>query len=384
MERVSPTGIIRIKREILGISRKYREARMVAGALKSPYRPVLAQIIPIRRCNLSCTYCSEYDKTSEPVPTGEMLERIDRLAELGTLTITISGGEPLLHPELEEIIRRIRKHGLLATIITNGYLLSAERIRRLNRAGLDYLQISIDNVKPDDVSKKSLKVLDRKLRDLARLAEFAVTINSVLGSSISRPEDALEVTRRAIELGFTSTVGLIHDSTGQLQPLGAEQRQVYDRLLEPRPKRFFNFSYYNQFQRNLVEGRANDWHCRAGSRYLYVCEDGLVHYCSQQRGYPGIPLAEYSPEDLEREAKAVKTCAPLCTVSCVHQVSMIDHLRERPREAIARFFPPKPGEGEGSGIPKAVEILMWMFLPEGEERKRTVLQKAALRLLRVK
>jgi hypothetical protein len=53
---------------------------------------------------------------------------------------------------------------MIATLITNGYLLSRDRIRRLNRAGLDHLQISIDNVTPDEVSKKSLKVLDQKLR----------------------------------------------------------------------------------------------------------------------------------------------------------------------------------------------------------------------------
>ena len=56
--------------------------------------------------------------------------------------------------------------------------------RRLNDAGLDYLQISIDNVMPDDVSKKSLKVLDKKLQVLAENADFHVNINSVLGGGI--------------------------------------------------------------------------------------------------------------------------------------------------------------------------------------------------------
>jgi MoaA/NifB/PqqE/SkfB family radical SAM enzyme len=182
-----------LNRKVRGIHRRYREARMIAAALKAPHRPILAQIIPIRRCNLSCAYCNEYDKTSAPVPIEEMLRRIDQLAALGTTAITFSGGEPLLHPELETIVRRIRQHGIIATLITNGYLLTAERIKRLNRAGLDYLQISVDNVTPDEVSKKSLKVLDQKLRWLAEHAEFEVTINSVLGSSIRQPEDALAV-----------------------------------------------------------------------------------------------------------------------------------------------------------------------------------------------
>ena len=144
-------SLTRLRKQVRVINRRYREARMIAAALKSPHHPILAQIIPIRRCNLACAYCNEYDKVSEPVPTEEMLRRIDQLAALGTTAITFSGGEPLLHPELEKIVERIRQHGSIATLITNGYLLSAERIKRLNRAGLDYLQISVDNVTPDDV-----------------------------------------------------------------------------------------------------------------------------------------------------------------------------------------------------------------------------------------
>src|ERR1700761_2967300 len=140
---------------------------MFVRAMADARHPILAQIIPIRRCNLACTYCNEFDKDSPPVPTETMLRRIDKLGELGTSIITFSGGEPTLHPDLDELIARARERGAIVTIITNGYFLVPERIKRLNKAGLDYLQISIDNVQPDDVSKKSLKVLDRKLQWLA-------------------------------------------------------------------------------------------------------------------------------------------------------------------------------------------------------------------------
>src|SRR6266436_2406869 len=75
------------------------------------------------------------------------------------------------------IIARIRKRGMIAGMITNGYLLVADRIKRLNRAGLEHLQISIDNVMPDEVSKKSLKTLDGRLELLAQHAIFQVNIN---------------------------------------------------------------------------------------------------------------------------------------------------------------------------------------------------------------
>lgn len=314
-----------LRRRWNAASRRAREFKMIAKGLSSTDHPILAHIIPIRRCNLSCTYCNEYDDVSKPVPTDTMLRRVDHLGRLGTTIVTISGGEPLLHPELDLIIARIRKVGALAGMITNGYLLVPDRIRALNRAGLDHMQISIDNVMPDDVSKKSLKVLDKKLQMLAEHAAFHVNINSVVGGGIHNPEDALVVSNRAIELGFTSTVGIIHDGTGQLRPLGDRERKVYTAI-----KRFEKSSYsrFNKFQEAIADGRPNEWRCRAGGRYLYICEDGLVHYCSQQRGYPNKPIEQYTVEDIRREYQTEKGCAPHCTVSCVHQVSIFDGWRD--------------------------------------------------------
>lgn len=315
---------IKIRRRCLAIHRALRSWRMVARGLASTRHPLLAHIIPIRRCNLSCTYCNEFDDFSKPVPLEDMFRRIDRLGEMRTGIVTISGGEPFLHPDLDEIIRRIRQNGMIAGIITNGYLLTADRIQRLNRAGLEYLQISIDNVIPDDVSKKSLKVLDKKLQTLAEHADFHVNINSVLGSGISQPEDALHVAQRAVALGFTSTIGIIHDDSGQLQPLNASEQSIFEQVMALGKS---SFSRLNRFQHNIARGQENSWRCRAGSRYLYICEDGLVHYCSQQRGYPGIPLAEYSDERRRHEFYTQKSCAPRCTISCVHQVAMMDNWR---------------------------------------------------------
>src|SRR5271169_5014200 len=313
-----------IRKKLLAVHRKLREARMLVKGLVSTRHPVLVHIIPIRRCNLACTYCNEFDDFSKPVPIEEMYRRIDQLGAMGTAVITISGGEPLLHPELDAIIARIRKNGMLAGLITNGYLLVADRIERLNRAGLEFLQISIDNVTPDDVSKKSLKVLDQKLALLAEHAEFHVNINSVLGSEISSPEDALQVAHRAIALGFTSTVGILHDGNGQLQPLGGREQQIFEEIMSLGKKSFTRLNY---FQHNIAKGRENNWRCRAGSRYLYICEDGLVHYCSQQRGYPAIPLENYTDAQRHREFLTKKGCAPRCTVSCVHQIAVVDFWR---------------------------------------------------------
>src|SRR6202522_2842897 len=349
MSSASTTAVANGKRPMSGerrlhaVTRKLRELGSIGSAVMSTGHPYMAHIVPMRRCNLACTYCNEYDDHSDPVPLDEMPRRIDHLGRLGTSVITISGGEPLLHPELDQIISRIRKTGAIAGMITNGYLLMPERIRRLNDAGLDHMQISIDNVMPDAVSKKSLKVLDAKLKMLAEHADFHVNINSVVGGGVAKPGDALTVSERALALGFSSTIGIIHEGSGQLKPLGEEERTVWDKVRKLTPR---SYSRFNHFQEAIANGKPNDWRCRAGARYLYLCEFGLVHYCSQQRGYPGVPLAEYMRADVKREFLTEKSCAPNCTISCVHQVSYIDHWRAPQTSHVT----PGGVHGSGSGV----------------------------------
>src|SRR5260370_7323493 len=225
---------------------KLRQASFISRALLSSKHPVLAHLIPMRRCNLACGYCNEYDHSSNPVPLEMVKARLDRLANLGTAIVTISGGEPMMHPQIDEIIHHIRIRGMIAGLISNGYYFTPERIKRLNKAGLDALQISIDNVQPDEVSRKSLRVLDKKLRYLSEHADFHVNINSVIGGGIKNPEDALTVARRAVDLGFSSTVGVIHDNDGTLKPLSAREQDILQKLNNlvhkhhTRPNQFHN------------------------------------------------------------------------------------------------------------------------------------------------
>ena len=317
-------------------SRKARSVREFARGLAHTDHPLLVHVVPIRRCNIDCGYCNEYDKVSKPVPIGEMLARIDKLADLGSSVIAFSGGEPMLHPDLDRLIARIRERGKIAGLITNGYLLSPKRIGELNAAGLDYLQISIDNVEPDEVSKKSLRLLDKKLQWLRDHAHFDININSVLGGGIKNPEDARTINRRARELGFSTSIGIIHDGSGLLKPLGTAERAVFDevmlRINGGRQVLKNLYSGIRKFQTNLADGKPNEWQCRAGARYLYVCENGLVHWCSQQRGWPGTPLASYTIADIRREFLAPKWCAPMCTIGCVHRVSTMDYWRKPQRQ----------------------------------------------------
>ncbi|HAK56155.1 MAG: radical SAM protein [Vicinamibacterales bacterium] len=314
------------------IHRNMRAVREFARGLAHTAHPLLVHMVPMRRCNIDCGYCNEYDKVSDPVPLDTMLSRLDRLSTLGASVVAMSGGEPMMHPDLDTILTAVRSRGMMAGLITNGYYLSSKRIAALNDAGLDFLQISIDNVEPDEVSKKSLRLLDKKLEWLREHAEFDININSVVGGGVKNAEDARTITARARELGFSTSVGIIHDGSGRLKPLGPTERAVYDdvsaRVSGVRQVAKNLYSGISGFQDNLVEGRPNTWRCRAGARYLYICEFGLVHYCSQQRGQPATPLDQYTVTDVEREFLKPKDCAPYCTIGCVHRVSTMDFWRK--------------------------------------------------------
>ena len=314
---------------------------MIGRGLSTTGHPILAHIVPMRRCNLACTYCNEYDDFSPPVPLVMMKDRVNRLADLGLTVLVISGGEPLMHPQLDEIISHGRKRGILTGLISNGYLLNVDRIKRLNQAGLDHMQISIDNLTPDEVSKKSLKVLDKKLQMLAEHAHFGVNVNSVIGGGIKNPNDAVVISKRAVELGLTTTLGIIHNGGGQLVPLSEEEQKIYEQLRDDGKR---SWTRFYKFQDDIAKGRSHEWRCRSGSRYLYICEDGLVHYCSQQRGFPGIPLAQYTREHIRREFYTKKPCAKFCTVACVHVIATFDNWRAPQSEKA--FVPYKPAAEE--------------------------------------
>ena len=161
----------------------------------------------------------------------------------------------------------------------------------------------------------------------------------MVGSGIENPEDALAVARRARELGFTSTIGIVHDGRGQLGALSERELKVYEELKTFGSRGDTRLNAL--FQDNLARGKPNDWSCRAGSRYLYVDEEGLVHYCSQMRGVPGIPLEDYSRADLEREYGTEEGLRALCTINCVQRVAVLDNWRS-PQTANARLVAKPP------------------------------------------
>ncbi len=279
-------------------------------------------MVVIRRCNLACGYCSEFDKTSDPIPFEILQQRLEKLKELGTFGISLTGGEPTLHPDLPRLIRKCRELGFLRTgMISNGFFLRPGLIEKLNEAGLQEMQISIDGVRRNETTEKVLDNLKKRLLALRDHARFRVTVSGVIGAA--PPNEAEEVVAFARELGFTPRVLLVHDRQGQLK-LQPEETQAFQRIVDTLPKNWMDFSAYRQ---RLVRDGVAPFKCRAGSRYLYIDEFGNVNWCSQTRNVWSKPLTNYTPEDLREQFFTYKSCHQTCTLGCARSSSQLDNWR---------------------------------------------------------
>ncbi|CAN5472990.1 hypothetical protein BH11MYX1_BH11MYX1_02820 [soil metagenome] len=319
-----------------------RATLAVAVAALDRDRPLITHLVITRRCNLACGYCFEYDKTSQPVPLEVLKARIDHLAALKSVFVTLTGGESLLHPDAVELVRHVRDRGMTPLLNTNGYLLTKQIIEELGEAGLYGLQLSIDNVRPNDVTKKSLKPLRPKLELLAKHATFHVRINTVIGSG--RPEEAVEVARAVTAFGFHSNISLVRDESGALIQPSPETRAAYDQIRALGKSRLPALMD-DTYTRTLLENGTMDWKCRAGARTFLVDEHGNTHLCQPRASEGGKPLLEYTVEDIRAAFDAPKACAKTCPISYAHHASKLDGWRAQPGPLMS----PRAGLTAGSG-----------------------------------
>lgn len=298
-------------------------------------RPVLCFLTPTRRCNLSCGYCNEYDDTSLPVATSALRERITHLAKLHTALVTFNGGEPLLHPDLPALVAFVRECGMTPSINTNGFLLSRASIEAFNEAGLFMMQVSVDSVRPNLTTQKSLKTLRPRLELLSRYAKFRVRTNTVLGAAPA--SEALEVVRFVQGLGFGAKVALGRQPNGAPSVSAEEYRSTHQVIQRMRGRHQGVLS--EDFQQELLDHGSVQWKCRAGARYFHVCENGLVHLCGVRLGEGTKPLLSYAVADLREAFDTERPCAASCAVAYAHQTSALDRWRpQRRREQRVRHL----------------------------------------------
>ena len=300
------------------VGKTLRSALFVGTGVKRLFdsRLVHAQLVVTSECNLSCAYCYEYTHGAPLVPFDVLAARVDALARLGAFTYDLLGGEPLLHPRIVDVVRRLKDHrrgANVVTVITNGFKLTQEFVEGFNDAGLDCMQVSVDTLEPTAELPKSIKSVLPRLALLAERARFQVKIQTVLtDESWRRYGEFREVLAPfAFEFGFS----LQHDVAGRIAIRGAH----FAELLR-RHELFPGLAFFRRHAAEMLVGDfSRPWKCLGGYKYLYVNADGRAQYCSQVVG-AGKDVALLTLDDL-RAADVHKTCEAGCALGCVRTVS---------------------------------------------------------------
>jgi PqqA peptide cyclase len=139
------------------------------------------------RCPLQCPYCSNplaLEKAGVELDTATWLRVLEEAAELGVLQVAFSGGEPTLRRDLEDLIARAAALGLYSNLITAGVLLDEARLNALIEAGLDHLQLSVQDAEAGNADRiggyRDGHAKKLRLAELVRAAGIPLTINAVV------------------------------------------------------------------------------------------------------------------------------------------------------------------------------------------------------------
>ena len=158
------------------------------------------------RCPLQCPYCSnplELERNNAELTTAEWQHVLRQAGEMGVLQLHLSGGEPTARKDLEDIVKTAAEAGLYSNLITAGVLLTRERLGKLAEAGLDHVQLSIQDVDPENADRiAQYKGGSAKKREVARwVKELGLPLT--LNAPIHRQniEHLPQIIDYAVELG---------------------------------------------------------------------------------------------------------------------------------------------------------------------------------------
>jgi MoaA/NifB/PqqE/SkfB family radical SAM enzyme len=243
-----------------------------------------------RRCNVRCSFC-DYWQSKGPEKRLEDYGAVVR--HLNPLHLTITGGEPLLRPDLENIIEGIRRQTsfVYMNLITNGSLLTLERARSLWQAGLNQLSVSLDFPDERHDRQRGLPGLWRHLQELLPQLGASELDNLCLNTVIMNDnlEDLLEIARRALEWNFKVSFSTYNPFKNRNRSLVIpyERLRLLKRVIgelqswKRQHRNITNSDFYLEnvpryFRQGGIAG------CLAGRKWAQVCPDGTIRRCSEK------------------------------------------------------------------------------------------------------
>jgi pyrroloquinoline quinone biosynthesis protein E len=270
------------------------------------------------RCPLGCPYCSnplELDRKADELTTNDWVHVFEQAAELGILQLHLSGGEPATRADLVELVAAAAGCGLYTNLITSGIGLDETRLTALVQAGLDHLQLSIQ----DTLSANADRIAglrgahERKRAFAAQVVAtgLPLTINAVLhrgnlARMASMVEEAIAMGARRIELAHAQYYGWAALNRETLMPDMADALECRDAVASLRERTageitidYVPSDHFARYPKPCMNG----W----GRQSLNVTPRGLVLPCHAAQSIPGLSfwsVQDHSVAEIWQESPA--------------------------------------------------------------------------------
>ena len=286
-------------------------------------KPLQCSLYLTDRCNLDCSYCTEYDNSRPHPKLADLKLWIRKIRDLGTMRIALVGGEPLMHPNVVEIVRYCRELGFATSLTTNGFLLTRRLLAELEEAGLQVMQISVDRMTPSPVTKKSFKTILPKL-DYFKDSKISLHITGVICQDTLPESKAVLAT--GLSRGIPTEVRLVHaDPLSRFRVARGSKEELeefVDSLIER--KRAGEKIHTNEaildYQRSLLRGEHVEWTCMAGYKLFFVSAQGKFWECSMV--HTDKHILDITLDDLYANYRK-KACQAGCGVYCAVSTSLL-------------------------------------------------------------
>lgn len=251
-----------------------------------PRAPLFATLAVTYRCNYRCEMCDLPQRAGRDPDLRTLRQRIDTLAARGALALGITGGEPLLHPDLSAIIEHAHARGMLVHLNTNGSRLTAQRAAALAAAPLHSINISLDGARagthdPLRGVPGSFAEIEASVRALlAARRGSQPRVGLVMAVSRENFDEIPEFVARARILGV-DTAGFLphHDFVRHPQPFGPGEMQRLQQLAHRVAASVDNSPAYLQLVPAFLGGAKMPTTCSAPTSHLAVDPEGMSYPC---------------------------------------------------------------------------------------------------------
>ena len=242
------------------------------------YPPYSAHVEITNRCNLRCMHCA--NNSGDPYPdeltTKEILSLIDSLSRMGVTRIVLTGGEPLLHPDLYAIINHARKAPMTVDIFTNATLITKEHVKKLKKSGVRKISTSIDSIDESvhDTFRGKKGALKKTLKGISLLQKVGFPVRISISVSQLNKDHIVDILKY---------LGELHLTDYQIVPVKYSGRGVTDIVISP--EEYYavlvdEYTYLKKERPRNIHGPPQETDgCGIGEDGIYIKADGTVLPC---------------------------------------------------------------------------------------------------------